>query len=388
MKHDYNYIVLGLGGIGSAAAYWLSRRVGGEMLGLEQFELGHLRGGSHDHSRIIRLSYHTPEYVRLAQQAYRAWAELEAEASESLIIKMGGLDLGPQEGAIDLADYARSLTACDVPFEALDATEIMRRWPQFRLTDDIHGLYQAEGGIVPAAKCTATHQRLACEYGATLLEKAPITAIEARPGEFIVDTWNQTFRCRQLIIAAGAWSNDHLAHFGLHLPLTITQEQVTYYRSPHLTDFSPEHFPVWIWMDEPCFYGLPVYGEAAVKVTQDVGGESVTTNSRTFEPNPAILRRVEAFLQQYLPTALGPTLYSKTCLYTMPPDRDFVIDALPGHDNCFVAIGAGHAFKFASLIGKILSDLTIDSVTDSNLAPFRLDRPILQMENPATNFMV
>lgn len=388
MRREYDYIVLGLGGIGSGAAYWLSRRAGPEVLGLEQFEFGHLRGGSHDHSRIIRLSYHTPEYVKLAQQAYLAWADLEADAGEQLIVKTGGLDVGPLNGAIDLAGYRCSLEAGQVPFEKLDAAEIMRRWPQFRLSEDIHGLYQADGGIVPAAKSTATHQRLARAYGATLLDKTPVTAIQVDNGEIEVDTWNQTYRCRKLIIAGGAWTNQHLAHFDLHLPLTVTQEQVTYYASPHLNDFAPDRFPIWVWMDEPCFYGFPVYGEAGIKVTQDAGGEAVTTETRAFEPNPAILQRVETFLKQYLPTALGPILYTKTCLYTMPPDRDFVIDALPGHDNCFVAIGAGHAFKFVSLIGKILSELALDGVTASHLEPFRMDRPILQMENPLTNFMV
>src|SRR5262245_47141337 len=142
MKQDYDYIVLGLGGIGSAAAYWLARRASGDVLGLEQFEIGHVRGASQDHSRIIRLSYHTPIYVELAKHAYQAWATLERDAGESLILRTGGLDFGPRDGAIPLSDYAESMQACGVPFESLDAGEIMRRWPQFQLTDDIHGLYQ------------------------------------------------------------------------------------------------------------------------------------------------------------------------------------------------------------------------------------------------------
>ncbi len=75
MKTEFEYVVLGLGGLGSGAAYWLSRRAGAEVLGLEQFELGHDHGESQDHSRIIRLSYHSPAYVRLAQQAYDAWPQ-------------------------------------------------------------------------------------------------------------------------------------------------------------------------------------------------------------------------------------------------------------------------------------------------------------------------
>jgi len=68
-----------VGGLGSAAAYWLSRKAGKDVLGIEQFELGHVRGESQDHSRIIRKTYHTVPYVRFAQEAYRAWDVLEED---------------------------------------------------------------------------------------------------------------------------------------------------------------------------------------------------------------------------------------------------------------------------------------------------------------------
>lgn len=387
MKQSYQYIILGLGGLGSSAAYWLSRRAGNEVLGLEQFELGHIRGGSEDHSRIIRLSYHTPAYVRLAQRAYQTWAELEADAQEKLIVKTGGLDLEPAGSAIPLADYVNSLQRCEISFELLDASEIMHRWPHFRLTGDVRGLYQAESGIAPAARCNAAHRRLARAYGATLRDNVPITSIRPVGGEYEVIAGQIPYRCQTLIITAGAWANNLLAHVGLHLPLTVTQEQVTYFATPHLNDFSPDRFPVWIWLDEPCYYGFPVYGEAGTKVAQDVGGREVTAETRTFEPDPGAFQRMEDFVRQHLPAALGPVIYTKTCLYTLTPDRDFVIDQVPGHDRCFVAIGAGHAFKFASLIGRILSELALDGNTPSHLDPFKIDRPILLMEDPPKNFM-
>ena len=81
MKRDYDYIVLGCGGIGSGTAYWLARRAGAEVLGLEQFELGHHHGGSQDYSRIIRLTYHHADYTRLTPHTYTAWARLEEESA-------------------------------------------------------------------------------------------------------------------------------------------------------------------------------------------------------------------------------------------------------------------------------------------------------------------
>jgi glycine/D-amino acid oxidase-like deaminating enzyme len=95
----WDVVVVGLGALGSAAA-WALARAGARVLGLEQFELGHHRGASHDHARMIRRSCHTPGYVRLADLAYRAWAELEWEAGERLLVTTGGLDLFPATAAI------------------------------------------------------------------------------------------------------------------------------------------------------------------------------------------------------------------------------------------------------------------------------------------------
>ncbi|MFN8467794.1 MAG: N-methyl-L-tryptophan oxidase [Caldilineaceae bacterium] len=387
MQRDYEVIVLGLGGLGSGAAYWLARQ-GARVLGIEQFELGHVRGASHDHSRIIRLSYHTPFYVTLAKQAYAAWAAVEADAGEQLILRTGGLDLEPANAAISLDDYGASLAAEAVPFEWLDAAEIMRRWPQFSLTPEVRGLYQAQSGIAPAARGTATHQQLARAHGAVLLDQTPVRSLRDAGGEVEVHTDGGTYRCGRLIITADAWTNDILRHLDVQLPLTITQEQVTYFASPRYGDYAPDRFPVWIWMDEPCFYGFPVYGEPAVKVAQDVGGREVTAQTRTFDPDPAILERTEQFLRRYLPSALGPIHYSKTCLYTMTPDRDFVIDTVPGHPHIAVGLGAAHGFKFASVIGRLLAGLAGFGPVDADLAPFAMDRAILLEKNPARSFLI
>ena len=388
MKQDFEYIVLGLGGIGSGALYWLARQAGGEVLGLEQFEIGHARGGSQDHSRIIRLSYHTPGYVALAKAAYAAWTAVETDLGESLIVKTGGLDLFPANAAIPSRDYTASMDAGGVPFDWLTAAEVMARWPQFRLTDDVQALYQAESGIAPAAKCNAAHLKLAQQYGAVVKDGVGETAVTSHNNAIEVRANGETYRCRKLIVANGAWTNHTLAQFGRKLPLTVTQEQVVYYHTPHAADFMPDRFPIWIWMDEPSFYGFPVYGEAGPKAAQDVGGEVVTAESRSFAPNPALQQRVDEFVQRILPRAYGPPILSKTCLYTLTPDRDFVIDTLPENPNVIVAVGAGHAFKFASVIGQILSALALKGTTAQDISAFRINRDILLADKPKTHFLV
>ena len=387
MKRDYEYIVLGLGGLGSGAAYWLSRDAGAEVLGIEQFELGHPRGESQDHSRIIRLSYHTPEYVELAKLAYDAWSTLQRESGDQVWLKTGGLDFARRDSKIPLDTYRNAMRACNVAYEDVDAREIMKRWPQFTLDDDIQGLYQEQSGIAMAARANAAHQKMARANGATLIDRTPVTNILTRGNEVAVETPGGTFSCRKLVIAAGPWSNRALGHLGIELPLEVTREQVTYFAAPRPDDFAPDRFPVWIWMDDPCFYGFPTFGEAGPKAAQDAGGKPVTADTRDFEPDPENLRGVEEFLSRYIPGALGPIIYTKTCLYTLTPDRDFVIDTLPGHDNIAVAIGAGHAFKFASQIGRLLSELALTGASTIDLSSFALDRQILTMKDPPKNYM-
>jgi sarcosine oxidase len=250
-------------------------------------------------------------------------------------------------------------------------------------------VYQAQSGLVTAARANAAHVRLARGNGATVHESAPVRSIRSEGGEVHVRTDDMNVRCGRLLITAGPWSNHALAHLGIRLPLSVTKEQITYFVPTRPELFTPERFPIWIWMDDPCFYGIPTYGEAGPKVGQDAGGQEVDPDRRTFDVDRDALGRVEAFLRRYIPGTLGSIIYTKTCLYTLTPDRDFVIDRVPGHPNVFVAIGAGHAFKFASLIGQILSELAVDGgMTPSDISAFGIERPILQLADPPKTYMV
>jgi sarcosine oxidase len=381
-RRDWDAIVVGLGGIGSAAAYWLSTRLGDRVLGLEQFELGHPNGASQDHSRIIRYSYHRPDYVRLARRAYASWAEVEAESSERVVTVTGGLDLWPAGAFYPIEDYTASLAGEGIPFELLDAGEVRRRWPQWQLDDGTTGLYQEQGGLADPIRGNAAHRALAQRCGATLLDRTPVTAIrDVGGGEYEVMTAaGDTHRTPRIVIAADAWTNDLLAGLDRRLPLTVTKEQVTYFACPDPAVFDPDRFPIWIWQDEPCYYGFPAYGEGGPKVAQDAGGEPTTPQTRTFERDEAAFARVETFMRRHLPGALGPPILTRTCLYTLTPDRDFVVDRLPDAPGVAVVLGAAHGFKFASVLGRILAELLVDGRTPSEpeIAGFRIDREALR----------
>ena len=322
----------------------------------------------------------------MALNAYETWKELEADAEESLILRTGGLDLAPAGAIIPINQYRDSLSAREIPFEWLDTKEVMYRWPQWRLTEDIGGLYQAEGGIAPAAKCMAAHLRLARAHGAQIREDAPVTKITSCQGSVTLVAGGDTYSCRHLVIAAGAWSNHMLRLLDSEIPLTITKSRSSIL-TPRGVRICARALSIWIWMDDPCYYGFPTYGEPGPKAAQDAGGREVDPETRTFEPDEAARDRLFNFTQTFLPTMGTRPLYIKTCLYAMPPDRDFVLTRLPRYPNISVGIGAGHAFKFSSLLGKALSELAVDGKSQYDLAPFAIDRPILLEENPANQFM-
>ncbi|HKF84367.1 MAG TPA: N-methyl-L-tryptophan oxidase [Candidatus Limnocylindrales bacterium] len=396
-RTDWDVVVVGLGALGSAAAYWASRRPGVRVLGLEQYELGHSLGASQDVSRIIRLSYHRRDYVRLARRAYATWAEVERESGTTILFPTGGLDVGPREKdqgvEIDLDAYIGSMRAEQVPFEVLDSGEVMRRFPAWRLRDEHMAVFQPDAGLADPSRGNVAHRELAAAQGATLRDGTRVARIEARGhGEvgLELDGGNR-FTAGRVILAADSWTNELLEPLGARLPLTITQEQVSWF-TPRVDPalFAPERFPVWIWMHEPSFYGFPTHGHPGPKIGQDVGGREVTNATRTFDRDEAAHGRVMAFLEQHLPGMAVEPFLTKTCLYTLTPDRDFVVDALPEHPYVHVVLGSAHAYKFASVLGRILVERALDgaSPSDPELRGFAFDRPILRGAGARRTFVL
>lgn len=387
MAEQVGYVVVGLGAFGSATAYALARR-GADVLGLEQFELGHVRGASHDTSRILRHSYHTPGYVALTIDAYDDWAALERDAGEPLMTVVGGLDLFPPDSAVPITDHTTSLGAHDVGYEVLELDDMKRRFPQFVLPEGTTGLYQHRSAIVPAARGTATMQRLARRYGARLQDRCPVTAVrDCGESGVEVEAGGRTYRCRALVVCADAWTNGVLAGLGLRLPLKTTQEQFSYFSPPDPATFQPGRMPLWIWQSNPSFYGFPCYGEPTVKAAQDCGGPEVTGDARSFDVDSARQGLLRDFMARTLPGA-GPPVRSKSCLYTLTPERDFVLGPMPRCPAVSVAVGAGHGFKFAPTIGRLLADLAMTGECAADIEAFRLDRPALVDPPPVEQWAV
>jgi len=376
MSERVDYVVAGLGALGSAAAMELAGR-GHRVIGLDRFELGHARGASHDSSRILRHSYHTPAYVRLTREAYADWARLERDADESLVTVVGGLDLFPVDAAIPPVDYTMSLDEVGIAYELLDRETVEVHWPQLRLPEGTIALHQADAAIVPAGRGTRIMQELARRRGADLRGSRPVTRVrDLGAAGLEVHTPQEVISCGGLVVCADAWTNDVTSHLGVRIPLEVTLEQVTYFAPERPDDFAPGRLPLWIWMDDPSFYGFPCYGEPTLKAAQDCGGPSVDPDHRTDDVDPDMRRLLADHVAAMLPGS-GPPVRSLRCQYTLTPDRDFVVSAVPGHESAVVGLGAAHGFKFAPTFGRLLADLVTEGATTSDVSAFGLERAAL-----------
>jgi sarcosine oxidase len=377
VKHHFRFAVIGCGVIGSSAVYWLARAFGQDVIGFERYSLGHDKGASGDHSRIIRLSYHAPAYTALTPHAYAAWHEVEDASGMQLVTICGGVDITPRDQPELVDAYAAAMGDAGILFEDWTGAEAMIRFPQFTLDPECRVLFQERSGLVDPRKGIHTQIALARGHGATVLDNTPVQKVIPDGDGFRLPIEEDELTADHVIVAADAWTNELLTETGVHFPLTVTEEQVTYFATPHLRDFMPDRFPIWISHGADSFYGFPVYGEVATKAGLDIGGDEVTLTTRQWEPNPRAHDKLVEYMQRTIPDALGPELFTRTCLYTMPPDRDFIVDRVPGHERLLVVQGAAHGAKFACLLGKIAGQLVVTSATDYPISAFRADRPAL-----------
>jgi sarcosine oxidase len=382
MPQQYRVIVIGCGAIGAATAYWLSRQLGdGAVLALEQYDLGHGRGASEDHSRVIRHTYGRSDFTALTPAAYQSWNVAERETGLQLVHRTGGLIIGMRgsQGMEYVDATAAAMDASGLPFELLTGAQVSERWPQWRLGDQHTALFDPESGILDIRRGTAAHIALARARGATIRPNAPVSAITESPHGVTVTAAGESYTADRVVLAGGAWNPVLLELLGARLPITLTQEQVTYFATANVRDFTPERFGVYGFIAEDglLYYGFPVYGEVATKAGIDSAGPVVTPQTRTEAADPQRVAQVRAFLQRYLPGALGPELYTRVCCYDFPPDRDFIVDYVPGSARVLICAGAGHAGKFAALLGRILTDLAIEGASRFPISAFRADRPAI-----------
>jgi sarcosine oxidase len=368
MSATYDVIVLGLGGMGSAAAYHLAAR-GRRVLGLERYGPAHDRGSSHGGSRIIRQAYFEGvDYVPLVLRAYELWQRLDRDSGRQLLRITGGLMLGREQSAV-VRGSLESARQHGLDHEMLDAATIRRRFPPFQPGPDTVALYEAQAGIVFPEASVAAHLERAAALGAELHFEEPVANWEpvASDGAVAVTTTSGRYEAGRLVIAPGAWAPELLRDLGLPL---VVERQVQYWLKPHggIEPFLPERFPIFIWDDEqgPGLYGFPAIDgpDGGVKIALHHGGVACTPQTIDREVHAEEIGRLQERIATQIPDLNGQLLRAVTCMYTNTPDEHFIVGLHPRHAHVALACGfSGHGYKFASVVGEILADLATEGAT-------------------------
>jgi sarcosine oxidase len=374
IQHTYDVIVVGVGGMGSAAACELARR-GRRVLALEQYALGHERGSSHGHTRIIRKAYYEhPDYVPLVCRAFERWYDLEQRQGLHLLTEIPCLSIGRADSAM-IAGVRASAAQHHLPVEALSAAELRQRFPAFCFSDEYLGVLERSAGFLYVESCVQAHACEAVRLGAAIQDNEPVVSWKANQREVIVQTTAERYTAARLILTAGPWAGQLLVQRGAFL--RIMRQVVQWFGTSDDALFRRDVFPLYI-ADTPQghFYGFPVLNSNGAKVARHYGAPELTAPSeieRAVKPEDEETAR--AFLREHLPGINGPCRRASVCIYTLTPDRHFILDLHPEHANVAVAAGfSGHGFKFAPVVGEILADLADNGRTDLPIGMFGLKR--------------
>ena len=371
----YDVIVIGVGGVGSASLYHLAKQEL-NVLGIEQFSLGHGRGSSHGQTRIIRQAYfEDPCYVPLLQQAYQLWNELENEVARKLFIRCGLVEVGPANGVV-IPGVRQSAAQHHLQLEDISPIDFSKRFPSLHLPDEFEAVFEPTAGYLMVEPCVLSHARMAMQHGAKILTGQTVDSWTSNgKAAEVRTTQGDVFRSQNLVICGGAWTSRLLR--SLSVPLTVTRKQVHWFDASTMPNLGRTLSAFFYEVTDGHFYGLPAVNNLGIKIAQHSDRKTQPDPDRlTNELDQAEFTQVRKFAAEHVPgLATSPATRHETCMYTLTPDEHFLIDRHPEHPNVLVVGGlSGHGFKFSSVLGRIASDMTVSSESTDLVGRFGFSR--------------
>jgi monomeric sarcosine oxidase len=350
--------VVGAGLMGAATAWQLARR-GVSVALIEAFDPGHVHGSSHGTSRIVRRAYADPFYVGLTGRAFDAWADAESDTGTALLRTTGGIDHGSMRDPVGLAGL---MATSGVAHELLDAAEAEARWPGMRFDGPV--LFHPEAAVLDADAAVGAWVQRVAALGGHVLGSTRVLSVTPDSAGAVVTTDGPVIAADSVVVAAGPWLPELAGSLGvpLDLPLlTVTQQQVFHFRQ---TDPAAA-WPTFVHKGALQLFGLPSGADGgprpAFKVAQHDGGTPTTASSRDGRIDPVSRERVTRYVEDFLPGLAPEPVAQGSCLYTVTPDEDFVLDRVG--PVVIASPCSGHGAKFAPLIGEMAADLAQGKAT-------------------------
>ncbi|QDU80362.1 Monomeric sarcosine oxidase [Polystyrenella longa] len=370
----FDCAVIGLGGVGSAAAYHLARR-GVNVLGLEQFTPAHDLGSSHGETRIIRQAYFEhPNYVPLILRAYELFKELEETSGKQLLQQCGLLLAGPPEGeTIQGARLAQHLH--QIPLESVRAADWEDRFPGFRIPNGFDVVFEPVAGFLHVEETVRTHLDEAQKAGADLRFNIEVINWRKEGDQFVITTEFEEFIAHKLIVTAGAWTSELLN--SLNVPLQV-RRVVLCWNKVQSDCYNLSQGGSCFFMETALgeFYGFPSLDGQKLKLAEHGGGLDIANPDELIRTKLAgDGDRVAQFIESFMPQLKPQSERQAVCMYTLSPDHHFLVDEHPDITGIYLGAGfSGHGFKFTSVLGEILADLGSEGRTEHPIDFLRLSR--------------
>ena len=387
MSEKADFLVVGLGAMGSATLYQLARR-GAKVIGLDRFSPPHTLGSSHGETRITRQAVgEGRDYVPFVMNSQRIWRELEAETGEHLFNACGVLVMAPGVGetshhgkpdfVIRSTDAAR---AFGIKHEVLNGKDVANRFPQFLgLEGNEKVYYEPGGGYVMPERCVHAQLTRAKALGAVIRTNVEALSIAQTGAGVRLETTGGTFEAGQVVVSAGAW-NAHLLGRPFDGLLTVNRQLLHWFELEDVSAYRTDA-PVFIWMhgatDVDYFYGFPPpSGDRRLKVATEQYETRTTADTINRVVDPA--ESAKMYRQHVKGRMAGVTprvAQAAACLYTVTPDRGFIIDRHPEQDKVFVISAcSGHGFKHSAGIGNAVAEKVAEGRSSVDLSPFSVSR--------------
>jgi sarcosine oxidase len=381
-KH-FDAAVLGLGALGSATVFQLSRQ-GALVLGLDRFAPPHEFGSTHGNTRITRQAIGEGlQLTPLVLRSHALWREIERETGASLLTASGVLIISSaaKTSHTHVANFFdNTVTAArnhGIPHEIWDAASIRLRFPQFRIQDHEIGYYEPGGGFLHPEACIAAQLDLARRNGAVIHLNEQVTGFEIRTRNVLIATAKGNYVADRLVIAAGPWLPGLLDGDLARLFRIFPQKQ--FWFTPRDDLFQASRFPVFIWElsgPKQAIYGFPDIDGSGVKVaTEQYDMAGVPTGTPEVADSSECRSMYDSYVAPFLPGLRATCRQVSTCFYTVTPDFGFVLDHHPASERVIIAsCCSGHGFKHSAALGEAAAGLVLNGWNQIDLAPFSLAR--------------
>jgi sarcosine oxidase len=384
-KKNFDAIVLGLGAMGSATLYQLAKR-GIKVLGIDRYAPPHKYGSTHGDTRITRQAIGEGEaYTPLALRSYEIFRDLESQTGSDLLTVTGGLIISSHAKTSTLhvpGFFDKTIAAAkkfNIRHDMMDSADMRKRFPQFNVRNDERGYFEYEAGFLRPENCVGTQLDLALKTGAQINRDEQVLSFSEKEGGVCVKTDRAEYSGAKLIVTAGPWVHSFVPEELKERFRILRQVLYWFDVAVPVAKYEPEKFPVFIWE----LQGKPqgIYGFPAIDGQN--GGLKIATEQYANVTLPDNYNRVvsDKETSEMFADYVGPQFQelsskcvkSATCLYTVTPDANFVIDFLPGSQNVILASPcSGHGFKHSAAVGEAISEMTIDGKSSLNLESFGL----------------